>query len=241
MSNSFLQEESHDLGGEKSKVKYLNVSRGALIEKVPEGTEGAKSRINRLGNQVFEKFYERMGGTIKYLWIKEGKYGKQIFVNFPYEEDSSINVCINLDSSYGRSFLNQIFNLDVTKPVILTPYSFKGDNGKTITGISIKQNGQKVEKGFPEGTPEVEFTQKGDKFYVNQMQQDERQEFLEDKLEKLSAENNITPPDSWFSDGEDDSEVSEEGMKELEEHKKKIKSEKGSKPGDDQDFDFDFD
>ena len=111
---------------------------------------------------------------------------------------------MNNDGSYARSLYKQIFNCDLSKHMTLRPYSFKGDNDKTITGISITQDGKKVDKEFPNGTPDVSFKEKNGKFIVNNIEADERVEFLEDKLNKLISDNDLTAPDSWFTKTEEE-------------------------------------
>lgn len=236
-NKSFL-DEGADGVSEKKSIKWLTVTRGALVEKVDEG-EGT-SRINKLGNEVFEKFYERIGFKIEHMWIEDGKYGKQIIIS-THVGDNKVNITMNNDSSYARSFYSQIFNVELDKMMIFSPYSFQGDNGKTITGVSIKQDNQKVEKQFPEGTPDVSFKEKGGKFIVNNIEADERLEFLEKEINRLIEDNNLTPPESWFTtDNDNDKPLSDDEKAELKEAQKKGKKANVESLDVDDDFDFEI-
>lgn len=189
-NENFLIEEMNS----NKSLKWLTISRGLIIEKVDENTPGAKKRINKLNNEVYEKFYKKVGLVIKNIWIEEGVYGKQIMISFNLNEDNA-TLTINNDSSYGRSFYQQIFNCDLSKQIVIHPYRFEDDKGKTRTGVTIYQNGTKVEKQFPTDTPEVEFTEKNNKYFVNQIQQEERMEFLEKELTNFASKNNVGRPD----------------------------------------------
>lgn len=236
-SNGFLQEGNDD--ADKVSIKWLTVTRGALVEKVDEGK--GTSRINKLGNEVFEKFYERIGFKIEHMWIEDGKYGKQIIIS-THVGDNKVNITMNNDSSYARSFYSQIFNVELDKMIIFSPYSFQGDNGKTITGVSIKQDQEKVEKQFPEGTPDVSFKEKGGKFIVNNIEADERLEFLEKEINRLIEDNNLTPPESWFTSNDNDNNkpLSDDEKAELKEAQKKGKKVNVESLDVDDDFDFEI-
>ena len=205
-SASFLSEGSDN--ETTTNRKWLTCTRGALVEKVDEGKGVA--RTNKLGNVVYEKTYEKIGLKIENMWVDNGRYGKQIILNTTVD-GINIRVSMGNDGAYGRSLYKQIFNCDLSKHMTLRPYSFKGDNDKTITGISITQDGEKVSKEFPTGTPDVTFKEKNGKYMVNNIEADERLEFLEDKLNKLISDNNLTPPDSWLS--KDEEEVDTTGTK----------------------------
>jgi len=224
--NSFLTEDTQGVEGnvDRPSVKWLSTTRGSLVEKVSEGQGTA--RTNKLGNVVYEKMYDQAGIKIENMWIDDGMYGKQIIIA-THIGDQRVNITMHNDSSYARSFYSQIFNVDVEKHFVFRPYSFVGDKGKTITGVSIKQDGKKVSKDFPEGTPDVTFKEKGGKFIVNNIEADERIEFLEDKLNELILDKDLTPPTSWFKSDDNDT-PSDEDMKELNAAKRKGKSKKSN-------------
>lgn len=187
VEKGFLQEEGK---AQQTGGVWLNVTRGKLVRKVEEGTEGAISRMNKLGNKVWEKFYSKIVFKIESMNIVEGEYGKQIFLNTTIGGVKH-TISINNSTSYARSFYQQIFNVNLNKYFTFQPYSFEDENGKKRTGVTLYQDGQKIEKKFPENTPEVEFKQKDGKYIVNQIQEDDRLEFLENNLIKLAKENNL--------------------------------------------------
>jgi len=62
-----------------SKV-FLSISNGKLVRSFKEKTEGAVSRINKAGREVFEMFYDSLEGTITGVGTKESDYGKFLVV-----------------------------------------------------------------------------------------------------------------------------------------------------------------
>lgn len=55
------------------------------------------------------------------------------------------------DSKWGNDFARKIVNADLTKPITIKPFSFVPDNSeKRIEGISIQQNGEKIEDKYRE-------------------------------------------------------------------------------------------
>jgi len=86
------------------------------------------------------------------------------------------------DSRWGNDFARKIIKADLTQPLTIKPFSFVPENSdKRIEGISIYQNGEKIEDQYKEKN------KKGDWKNINGVEQfdklaDEAKEITNDKL-----------------------------------------------------------
>lgn len=155
---------------------YLNVSAGKLRQKSDSNDPEAEKRsgINPSTNEpfeVWERVYDSITGYIKTIDLRKTDFGTQYVVRI-VDGLEHYNINISYDTKYARSLIERLMNVDFTKEVQLTPYSFKkGKNN--FTGISVSQDGEKVQsffreydaegnmKGFINGYPHLEFTEEG--------------------------------------------------------------------------------
>lgn len=189
-------------------TRWLTLSNGMLIEKVDETNEKAKKRINKKGVEVYEKEWDFIYGEIKSIQVEDNQFGeKEIKVGI--HSDTHYVITIKFDSSYGRGFLAQIFNVDLSKVVIFTPWQKKfddttrtnlylsyhpGDLNKVYQPEFIKAYSfkNKVEYKNPEGTPEIEWvTSKSGKSTINTATQIAYLDFMEEKLNQFIKDNNL--------------------------------------------------
>ena len=122
------------------------IMRGKLARKVEEGTEGAKKREYTTPAGVegvtFEIIKDAWVGKIYGVKIKDTDYGQVCEVRFG---DAIIN--IPTSGGYFQSFATALKNLDLSKEVIFRPYDFESE-GKRRVGVSLKQDGKKVENAY---------------------------------------------------------------------------------------------
>ena len=175
-----------------SNVTYANISNGMIVIKSDSSDPKAKSRINKLGNEIFERFYRSIAGQITAITIEENKFG-ETDVRVGLKNEDMIGVLtFKLDSSYGRAFLAQIFNVDFSKQIEFTPWQKVTDEGTKKTRLYLGYgNRQAVEWKLPQGTPEVKWveTKKGN--VIDPVSQAEHEDFLDIKLKELIATNNL--------------------------------------------------
>ena len=137
---------------------YYNVSNGKIVKSFGSNeTEGATSRVNKVGNTVYEKYFSFIEGNLIDASIKSNEaFGDSIILKLQDEAGELDILQLKFDSSYGRSFLFKIPNLDLSKSMKIVPYSFTNKNGKEITGLNIYNNA-KVLSAFsreePNGLP----------------------------------------------------------------------------------------
>jgi hypothetical protein len=192
----FLNETSATEGTTK-QVRWITLSNGKFVMKVDQNDTKAVSRINKLGNQVWERVFASIGPVnIKTLTIQENPYGeKNIYIgveNPAMKSDMDTVIIIKAESAYGRSFFQQIFHIDLTRLVVFNPWTKVSEDGKKATRLYINYtNKEKSGFGFPEGTPQVIFHQIKGKTIVDVVSQVSQQDFLEEKLIELSKANGL--------------------------------------------------
>jgi hypothetical protein len=171
-----------------SKV-FLSISNGKLVRSFKEKTEGAVSRINKAGREVFEMFYDSLEGTITGVGTKESDYGKFLVVQV---ESNGVNYQLemNFSSGYSASFLKTLPNVKLSDRVQITPkLTIEGDKKKSV--CFLNQNGSGLKWAFtrenPNGMPDlVKIKVKGKDTWDDS----DRMEFLENNAKNLFVGSN---------------------------------------------------
>lgn len=166
-----------------SKV-FLSISNGKLVRSFKEKTDGAVSRINKAGREVFEMFYDSLEGTITGVGTKESDYGKFLVVQV---ESNGVNYQLemNFSSGYSASFLKTLPNVNLSTRVTITPkLTIEGDKKKSVCFLSQNGNGLKwaFTRENPNGMPDlVKIKVKGKDTWDDS----DRMEFLENYAKGL--------------------------------------------------------
>lgn len=184
------------LGG--TNTTYLSVADGNLVRQHKQATERTTERITKTGKLVFEEKFKDLTGKLTNLDTRENDYGKQWQLTFKDGEDTYI-VSLPFSSRYASSFLKALPNLQLGKEVRFMPWAMKDklDATKTITGITLYQEGNKLAPAYtkeePNGLPQmVKIKVKG----KEQWDDSAMMEFLEQMAYKLFADqndNNLIP------------------------------------------------
>lgn len=121
---------------------FLSISNGKLVRQFKQATDKSVSRVNKLGREVHEEFYDSLTGTITDVKTKESEYGKFWVVSV---KDNSITHFLELkySSGYAISFFKALPNIDVTKLVTITP-RLNVDGEKKSSVIFLNQNGKAI-------------------------------------------------------------------------------------------------
>lgn len=139
----------------REQVTYMQIgANGDIRLTVPEGTTGAvrreyEDRETKELKHKFEMVYSAIDGLIGDITIMAGKFGDNLIV--PLKDVASgevITLSVGLTSNFGEDFMKKMPNIDYSKPVVITPFSFTSDKGKAIKGVDIKQDGEKVKNYF---------------------------------------------------------------------------------------------
>lgn len=209
-----------------SPVLWANISNGLIVIKTNINSPGAKSRINKQGTTVYENFYGSIHGVVSSISMEENKFGeKEIKVGLKSNGNDAV-LTISLNSSYGRSFLAQIFNARINEEIVFIPWQKLTEEGKKKSnlylqyGTSPSRKNEVVTYEFPKGTPEVIWVDLKGKQVVDNISQIKHIDYLEEKLAEFAKANNLvynkTQSETTFlSPNVDTTPLTQEEMKET--------------------------
>lgn len=142
----------------RNQGNYITILGGKFSQRVEKGTEGAVERVNKLGNTVYEKFYDAFTGRLVDIKVQDGSYGKNWVFSFQ-DGNEVYHLQLSYSNSFATAFLKQLPNVDVTMGMKLSP-SVKEVDGKNRSTIFINQNGNTIKHAFtkdnPNGLPDME-------------------------------------------------------------------------------------
>lgn len=147
-----------NLGG--VNTTYLSVADGNLVRQHKQANERTSERLTKTGKLVFEERFKDLTAKLDGIDTRENDYGKQWQLKFQDQGDFYI-VSLPYSSRYASSFLKALPNLDLSKEVRFMPWAMKDKNDatKTITGITLYQDGEKIApyytKEDPKGLPQM--------------------------------------------------------------------------------------
>ena len=137
---------------------FITILGGKLCQRVPDGTEGAVQRTNKLGNVVFEKFYDSFTGKLIDIKVQDGTYGKTW--NFVFKDkEEPYTLQLSYSNSFSTALLKMLPNVDLTKEMKISP-SVKEIDGKTRSSLFINQDGKAIKHAYSRenanGMPDME-------------------------------------------------------------------------------------
>ena len=152
----------------REKVSYISISSDAKLRKVvPAGTPGAVARPyetkekdadgNFIKGVKIEKHYESVSGKITDIKFVDTEFGTllQVTVTDPFLADDVEVLSMSTSQSYAQDFMTKLPNINLSEEIVLKPFCFTPEGGKReLKGITVTQNGQKVEKSFRKKTGE---------------------------------------------------------------------------------------
>ena len=132
-----------------SNVLYLGVSGENFTQKVKEGTPGAKHRTytndkNETFN-IYEVIHKNLRGFISELKVFTNKFQKEQLLITLTNGTEIAKIYISVKTGYFTSFCKRLPNIELDKEVIFPkPYDFVAPNNKRLIGLTIMQDGSKV-------------------------------------------------------------------------------------------------
>jgi hypothetical protein len=147
-----------NLGG--ANTTYLSVADGNLVRQHKQANAQTTERLTKTGKLVFEERFKDLTAKLDGIDTRENDYGKQWQLKFQDQGDYYV-VSLPYSSRYASSFLKVLPNLDLSKEVRFMPWAMKDKNDptKTITGITMYQDGEKLApyytKEDPKGLPQM--------------------------------------------------------------------------------------
>ena len=172
---------------QQDSVIFLQISNGKIVRQSKVPVENSVSRINKLGREVHELFYDSINGIITDVITRESEYGKSWVVSIK-SEGKLYKLEFNYSSGYATTFLKALPNVSFGNIVTLSPkLIIDGDKKKSV--LFISQDGKGLKHFFtrdnPNGLPELKKIKiKGKESWDDS----DRMEFLEQYVQ-----NNIIP------------------------------------------------
>jgi hypothetical protein len=172
---------------QSESVIFLQIANGKIVRQVKTKQENSVSRVNKLGREVHELFYDSITGVISDVTTRESEYGKSWVVSIK-SEGKLYKLEFNYSSGYATTFLKALPNVDFTGTVTLSPkLIIDGDKKKSVLFISQEGKGLKhfFTKDNPNGMPDLKKIKiKGKESWDDS----DRMEFLEEYVKQ-----NIVP------------------------------------------------
>ena len=166
---------------------FLSITNGKLVRQFKQPTDKSVSRVNKMGREVHEEFYDSLSGYITDIKTKESDYGKFWVVSVK-DQEFTYFIELKYSSGYAVSFLKALPNVSFSNVVTLTPkLTIDGDKKSSV--LFINQNGVGLKhywnKANPGELPQLkQIKVKG----VTTWDDTERMEYLEEYVK-----NNILP------------------------------------------------
>jgi hypothetical protein len=137
---------------------FITILGGKLCQRVSEDTLGAVKRTNKLGNVVYEKFYDSFTGKLIDIKVQDGTYGKTW--NFVFKDkEEPYTLQLSYSNSFSTALLKMLPNIDLTKEMKISP-SVKEVDGKDRSSLFINQDGKTIKHAYsketPNGLPQME-------------------------------------------------------------------------------------
>lgn len=142
---------------QSESVVFLGIANGKIVRQFKEKTEKSISRVNKMGREVHEEFYDSLSGILKDVSTKESDYGKFWVVKME-SEGKLYQIEMNYSGGYAASFLKTIPNADLNKEFTLTPkLTIEGDKKKSVLFINQMGSGLKwfFTRDNPNGMPDL--------------------------------------------------------------------------------------
>jgi len=129
--------------------KFISVlADGKFHQTVTEGTPGSIKREyeDKQGGKhsKIELVFDEASGFISKISFNENDYGKSLNI----ELDGDGIITLNIESNFADDFMKKLPNIDLKKKVTLAPYAFEDDNKRNRRGITVYQDGNKIESAF---------------------------------------------------------------------------------------------
>lgn len=147
--------------------------RAVLAQRVPQGTPGAVQvfkadgtpATNKEGDTVWRLEYDSITGVITKVAKHDADFGDgkgQSYCRVTITDDGQ-DFVLDLDRGdrYWADFLMRLPNMKLGAAVTLLPYNIMDEQGKYNMGVSMRQNGDKVERkwtaanGYAGGPPKA--------------------------------------------------------------------------------------
>lgn len=138
-------------GGEKTAYVTILASDGTFRLVVPTGTPGSILREYELKDGTKgsknELVFQKMTGIIQDVSFFDGSFGRLIQLDI-LVNNKVLTLSCSSEQNYGEDIMKKLPNIKLDQVVELSPYAFTDEKGKIKKGMSIVQDGAKVQNFF---------------------------------------------------------------------------------------------
>jgi hypothetical protein len=144
----------------RDRATYLSIAGGWIWNKKlgPESPDYAEQEYPKQDGEVGVRKgaqYKDLEGTIKAIQFKtHEKFGESINLTIDTVDDERFILAVSTNNKYSTSIMKFLLCGEPTELMILKPYDFIGEDGSKATGVSFKQNGEKLKLRVDEAPSE---------------------------------------------------------------------------------------
>jgi len=138
--------------GTHENGKFISIVGGRFCIRVPEGSEGAVSRVNKIGKTVFEKYYDNFTGRLVSIKVTDGNYGKQWVFGFQ-DQNEVYNLQLGYTNSFAKNIIKMLPNADLSKDMKVTPVTKVEADGSKKSSLFINQDSVALKHAFTKDNP----------------------------------------------------------------------------------------
>lgn len=159
---------SREIKDTKNYVSILSAD-GTFRLSVPEGTEGAVKRDWTVGDKSGTKnelVYKSLTGKITNVDVVETEIGRLLQVTIT-DEIGDLTISIATNSNFATDLMKKLPNVNKEKDVKFTPYSFTNDKDKLVKGVTVEQDGVKIESFYKDNANGIPVPEEGKTYTKN--------------------------------------------------------------------------
>jgi len=136
-----------------SDMTYVTVTGGMFTVKAEPGTQGATTRVNKVGKTVTELKLPAFEGFLKDVKLEDGKFGQQWAFYFS-DEGTKYKITAGAKSKFALTLLKCFPNIDLSRKLDIS-LSTKKVDGVDQLGVFLKHSGSNelVPYAFTETNP----------------------------------------------------------------------------------------
>jgi hypothetical protein len=139
--------------GTQENGKYISIVGGRFCIRVAEGSEGAVSRVNKIGKTVHEKYYDNFTGRLVGIKTTDGgTYGKQWVFSFQ-DAGEVYNLQLGYNNSFAKNIIKMLPNADLSKEMKISPSTKVEPDGTKKSSIFINQDGKALKHAYTKDAP----------------------------------------------------------------------------------------
>jgi len=139
------------LQNNQSAGVFLQITNGKLVRQFKQATERSIARVNKLGREVHEEFYDSLTGYVTDIKTKDSEYGK-FWVVTVKDDEGQYFLEMKYSSGYAVSFLKALPNANINEKMTITPkLMIDGDKKQSV--VFINQNGAGLKHFWTKDNP----------------------------------------------------------------------------------------